>query len=120
MLIRQAGREDIAMLERLIQESVRFLSTGYYTTQQIESALVNLFGVDTQLIEDGTYYVVEVEGRIVGCGGWSRHAALFGGDQMKAGKDDGLLNPKVDAARIRAFFVHPEWARRGIGSRLME
>jgi GNAT superfamily N-acetyltransferase len=120
MLIRQAKTDDIALLKRLIEESVRSLSTGFYTRQQIESALVNLFGVDTQLVEDGTYYVVEVEGRMVGCGGWSKHGTLFGGDQMKAGKDDDLLDPKVDAARIRAFFVHPEWARRGIGSRLME
>ncbi len=120
MLIRQAKQRDIPVLKQLIPESVRLLSANSYTTQQIESALVNMFGVDTRLIEDGTYYVAEVEGRIVACGGWSKRATLFGGDQMKACEDDLLLNPQIDPARIRAFFVHPEYARRGIGSRMME
>lgn len=120
MLLRQANRDDITLLKRLIPESVRLLSRGYYTTQQIDSALVHMFGVDTQIIEDGTYYVVEVEGQIVGCGGWSKRGTLFGGDQLKAGEGDVLLSPELDAARIRAFFVHPEWARQGIGRRIME
>jgi N-acetylglutamate synthase-like GNAT family acetyltransferase len=120
MLIRQAKPEDIPVLRQLIPESVRLLSANSYTTQQIESALLNLFGVDTRIIEDGTYYVAEMAGRIVGCGGWSKRDTLFGGDQMKADEDDVLLNPQTDPARIRAFFVHPEYARRGIGSRIME
>ncbi|MBK8025472.1 MAG: GNAT family N-acetyltransferase [Chloroflexi bacterium] len=71
------------------------------------------------LIADGTYYVAVAEDRVVGCGGWSKRKTLFGGDQMKAAEDN-LLDPAVDAARIRAFFVHPDWARRGIGRRIIE
>jgi N-acetylglutamate synthase-like GNAT family acetyltransferase len=117
--IRRATNEDIPALEHLISNSVRSLSRNYYTDQQIESALVNIFGVDTQLIVDGTYYVGEAAGQVVGCGGWSKRKTLFGGDQTKAG-EDVLLDPDVEPARIRAFFVHPDWARRGIGSRILE
>jgi GNAT superfamily N-acetyltransferase len=111
--------EDIPALEYLISNSVRSLSKDYYTGEQIESALVNIFGVDTQLIVDGTYYVAETAGQVVGCGGWSKRKTLFGGDQTKAG-EDVLLDPDVEPARIRAFFVHPDWARRGIGSLILE
>jgi len=117
--VRPATMEDIPDLERLISESVRRLSAPLYTGQQIESALRNVFGVDTQLIKDGTYYVAEVEGRAAGCGGWSRRKTLYGGDQTKAGEDP-LLDPALEPARIRAFFVHPDYARRGIGRRLIE
>jgi N-acetylglutamate synthase-like GNAT family acetyltransferase len=117
--IRKATTDDIAPLEALISESVRGLSADYYSDDQIESALVNIFGVDTQLIADRTYYVAEADGRAVGCGGWSKRKTLYGGDQAKAGADT-LLNPETDAARIRAFFVHPDWARRGIGRQIIE
>jgi N-acetylglutamate synthase-like GNAT family acetyltransferase len=117
--IRRATNEDIPALEHLISNSVRSLSQNYYTEQQIESALTNIFGVDTQLIVDGTYYVAETAGQIVGCGGWSKRKTLFGGDQTKAGEDLSL-DPDVEPARIRAFFVHSGWARRGIGSRILE
>jgi N-acetylglutamate synthase-like GNAT family acetyltransferase len=117
--IRRATNEDIPALEYLISNSVRSLSKDYYTEKQIESALVNIFGIDTQLIVDGTYYVAETASQIVGCGGWSKRKTLFGGDQTKAG-EDVLLDPDVEPARIRAFFVHPDWARRGIGSRILE
>ena len=116
--IRQANHTDMPVLEQLIPESVRALSANYYTPQQIESAILYIFGVDTQLIADGTYFVAESEGQIVGCGGWSKRKTLFGGDQMKD-VEDALLDPAVDAARIRAFFVHPDWARRGIGTRII-
>lgn len=119
ILIRQATTEDIKELERLIPESVRALSSGYYTGEQIESALVNIFGVDTQLIKDGTYYVAEIDGRMVGCGGWSKRKTLFGGDQTKEG-EDSLLDPQTEPARIRAFFVHPLYTRRGIAGRIIE
>ncbi len=118
MLIRQAIADDIPALKELIPQSVRLLSANYYTAEQIESALINIFGVDTQLIKDGTYYVAEIEGEIVGCGGWSKRRTLYGGDQAKA-EVDSLLDPVIDAARIRAFFVHPDHKRKGIGSRVI-
>lgn len=84
----------------------------------MEAALGTVFGVDRQLIRDGTYFVVEQDGLIVGCGGWSRRRSLFGGDSGRA-IEDALLDPQRDAARVRAFFVHPDWARRGIGRCIM-
>lgn len=115
---RLATLQDVATLQQLIPVSVRALSEGYYTPAQVENALVHIFGVDTQLIVDGTYYVAVEDGQIVGCGGWSKRKTLFGGDQMKAAEDN-LLDPATDAARIRAFFVHPQWARQGIGKRII-
>ena len=119
LVVRLATEQDIPILTHLIPESVRTLSVGYYTDRQIESELVHIFGVDSQLIADGTYYVVVADDQIVGCGGWSKRKTLYGGDQMKGDADD-LLDPAHDAARIRAFFVHPEWTRRGIGRRIIE
>jgi GNAT superfamily N-acetyltransferase len=98
---------------------VRALSAGYYTDRQIESALVHVFGVDSQLIADGTYNAVVMDEQIVGCGGWSKRKTLYGGGQMKDEVDE-LLDPAQEAARIRAFFVHPHLARRGIGRRIIE
>jgi GNAT superfamily N-acetyltransferase len=98
---------------------VRALSAGHYTDRQVESALIHIFGVDSQLIADGTYYVAVGGGKLVGGGGWSKRQTLFGGDQMKS-IEDLLLDPGRDPARIRAFFVHPDWARRGIGRRIIE
>lgn len=117
--LRLATRNDIQILEQLIQESVRQLSKGYYSENQIESALKYMFGIDTQLIDDGTYFVAQSADQIVGCGGWSKRQTLYGGDQFKESEDQ-LLDPKTDPARIRAFFVHPLWARRGIGSQIMK
>ncbi|PYS53141.1 MAG: GNAT family N-acetyltransferase [Acidobacteria bacterium] len=119
ILIRQATADDVPELERLIPESVRALSSNYYSAAQIESALINIFGIDTQLIADGTYYVAEIDGRVVGCGGWSKRKTLFGGDQTKA-VEDTLLNPLTEPARIRAFFIHPRYARRGLAGRIIE
>src|SRR5207247_9721215 len=94
-----------------------------YTSEQLEGALGTLLGVDTQLIADGTYFVAEAvlndSSVLVGCGGWSKRKTLFGSDH-RAGREDELLNPQKDAAKIRAFFVHPAWARRGIGSKILE
>jgi len=117
--IRIAVVEDIPALKELIPISARELSKGFYTPEQTESAIKYIFGVDTQLISDKTYYVAEAEGKIVGCGGWSKRKTLYGGDQMKQ-EEDPLLDPKVDAGRIRAFFIHPNWARRGIGRRIIQ
>jgi GNAT superfamily N-acetyltransferase len=117
--IRLATTDDIPALTNLIGESVRQLSLGYYSPAQIESALRNVFGVDTQLILDETYFVAEVDDQIVGCGGWSKRKTLFGGDQLKdqanLGQVDALLTPGTEPARLRAFYVHPNWSRRGIG-----
>ncbi|MDB5018297.1 MAG: acetyltransferase family protein [Mucilaginibacter sp.] len=112
--IRLATSEDIPQLNEMIALSVHVLSTDYYTPGQIESAIRYVFGVDTQLVTDGTYYVAEIDGTIAGCGGWSKRNTLYGGDQHKE-TEDALLDPKHDAAKIRAFFVHPDHARRGIG-----
>src|SRR6185369_9263778 len=117
--IRVATRDLVEALRALIDVSARKLSAGYYTPEQIEAAVAEVFGVDTQLVDDGTYYVAEAAGRPVGCGGWSRRQTLFGGDRWKGGREDAVLDPASDPARIRAFFVHPEWARRGIGGRIL-
>jgi N-acetylglutamate synthase-like GNAT family acetyltransferase len=122
MQIRPATHADIPALEILIAVSVRTLQSGDYSPLQIEGALGTVFGVDSQLISDGTYFVAEspLDGRktIVGCGGWSKRRTLFGSDH-KPGREDALLDPRHDAAKIRAFFVHPDWARRGIGSGIL-
>jgi predicted N-acetyltransferase YhbS len=117
--IRPATAADIPALDRLIPASIRALGAGFYTERQIEAAVIHVFGVDTQLIEDGTYFAAEADGEIVGCGGWSRRRTLYGSDRAKAAGPDPLLDPTTDAARIRAFFVAPEWARRGIGSAII-
>lgn len=118
--IRLARSEDIPALASLISESARILQANYYTPEQIEGALGTVFGVDSQLIQDGTYFIAERANQVVGCGGWSKRKTLYGGDQGKRVEEDQLLDPSVDAAKIRAFFVHPTWARRGIGSRIMK
>jgi GNAT superfamily N-acetyltransferase len=84
----------------------------------MEAALATIFGVDRQLIRDGTYFVAERDGVLIGCGGWSRRRSLCGGDKGRETEDE-LIDPSRDAARIRAFFIHPEWARRGIGRSIM-
>ena len=95
------------------------MPAGYYSSEQIEGALGTVFGVDTQLILDQTYFVAENNHQIVGWGGWSKRKTLYGGDSGKNNPQDSLLNPDSDSAKIRAFFVHPAWARRGIGSQIM-
>ena len=110
---------DVPGLETLIARSGRELSAGFYTPAQADAITRHVFGVDTQLIADQTYFVVEQEGAMVACGGWSKRRTLFGGDQAKAGPDP-LLDPAHEAARIRAFFVAPSMARRGLGTQLMK
>jgi GNAT superfamily N-acetyltransferase len=147
--IRLAAPGDIPVLQALIEASVRGLQTQDYTATQIEGALETVFGVDSQLITDRTYFVAEMEPAaslsqnsklgetnltepkmadpnltgsmvvIAGCGGWSKRKTLYGSDQWK-GREDTLLDPRCDAAKIRAFFIHPAWARRGIGSMILE
>jgi GNAT superfamily N-acetyltransferase len=116
--IRPAVPADAALLGPLIRESVLGLGSADYSPDQLTSALRHLFGLDSRLIADGTYYVVEARGRPVACGGWSLRRTLFGGDQYSERADD-RLDPETEAARIRAFFVHPDWARRGVGRLLL-
>ena len=111
--IRVADDTDLPALRELIDASVRGLSVGFYTPLQIESALRFVFGPDTQLLADRTYYVIEAEGELVAAGGWSHRRTLYGGDQHKVA-DDSELDAAYEPARIRAFFVHPRWARRGL------
>lgn len=117
--VRPARREDVPVMTGLIHESVRGLSRGFYTDQQIESGIRYVFGVDTVLVDDGTYFCVEAGGAVVACGGWSRRQTHYGGDHAKT-EPDALIDPATDPARIRAFFVHPNWARRGIGRMLLD
>jgi GNAT superfamily N-acetyltransferase len=118
--IRPALPTDTPSIASLIDLSVRTLQTNDYTPDQITAALTAVFGVDSQLIADGTYLLVEsAENELVACGGWSKRKTLFGGDQA-AIREPELLNPATDAAKIRAFFVHPNWVRRGLGTRLLE
>ena len=117
-VIRLARESDIPALEQLIPLSVRALQSQHYSAAQMAAALGPVFGVDRHLINDATYFVVEADGQTVGCGGWSRRKAVFGGDRGRAGEDT-FLDPSQDPARIRAFFVHPGWARRGIGRALL-
>lgn len=116
-----ATSADLEAIRGLIEASVRGLGPQAYSASQIEQSLGTWLGLDTQLVADGTYFVVEPSdraGTLVACGGWSRRKTPFGAD-ARPGRDDSLLDPKTEAAKIRAFFVHPAWARRGIGSRLL-
>jgi GNAT superfamily N-acetyltransferase len=132
--LRLAVPEDVPALRELINKSVRGLQTLDYSPAQIEGALQTVFGVDSQLIADGTYIVAEADRNavardeaapqpfeliIVACGGWSKRKTLFGSDHW-TGREDALLDPLRDAAKIRAFFVHPDWARRGVGSMILQ
>ena len=117
--LRYATHSDIPALGRLIEQSARALSVGYYTPAQIDAAVRHVFGVDSALLADGTYYAAMDGDGIVGSGGWSRRRTLYGGDQRPVGSAD-FLDPLSDAARIRAFFVAPGHARRGIGRMLVD
>ena len=117
--LRKATLDDQAVLRDLIARSARDLSTQDYSPEQIEGALQGAFGVDTQLIADGTYFVAVLDDVVAGCGGWSKRRTLFGSDAAIE-RDASLLDPETDAAKIRAFFVDPAHARKGIGRALLE
>lgn len=118
LTIRLATADDTPVLRALIEESARVLSRGFYTEQETDSAVRHVFGVDSRLVADGTYYVAEREGAPVACGGWSRWRTMYGGDQRPIGEAE-LLDPSRDPARIRAFFVAPAAARQGVGRALL-
>jgi GNAT superfamily N-acetyltransferase len=120
--IRLATPADVLTLREVIEASVRGLQADFYSQAQIDGALASVYGVDSQLIADGTYFAAvddAAHGAIAGCGGWSKRTTLFGGDQY-AVRLDSLLDPVIDAAKIRAFFVRPEYARRGIGTLILD
>ncbi len=130
LLYRLATRADIPYLGPLIEASIRGLQTNDYSPSQIDQAIGTWLGLDTQLITDQTYFAVEVPaaanpdslptvGNLAACGGWSRRKTPYGSDH-RPNRDDSLLDPKTEAAKIRAFFVHPAWTRRGIGTRILE
>jgi len=118
LTIRTATVADIPALNGLIEASVRGLQADDYSPAQLDAALGSVFGVDRQLIADATYFIAEHGDALAGCGGWSRRRTLFGADAV-ADRDDSLLIPGIDAARIRAFFVHPDAARRGVGAAIL-
>lgn len=122
--LRLATAADIPALHTLIEASVRGLQIHDYSPEQIEGALGTVLGLDTQLVADGTYFVMEGKNAkdsatLAGCGGWSNRRTLFGSDHA-AVREPSFLDPSTDAAKIRAFFIHPDWARRGIGSKILE
>jgi GNAT superfamily N-acetyltransferase len=119
--LRLATEEDIPALHALIEASVRGLQAGDYTPTQIEGALGTVLGLDTQLIADRTHFIAETLDRkqIAGCGGWSKRKTLFGADRA-AVREPELLNPETEAAKVRAIFVHPDFARRGLGSLILQ
>src|SRR6202166_3567467 len=106
IVLRKATLDDVPRIEALIARSARGLSTADYRPSQIEGALRGAFGVDTQLLADQTYFVAEEDGRLVGCGGWSYTSTLFGSD-ARTERDVSTLDPRTQAAQIRAFFIHP-------------
>src|SRR5215217_607409 len=110
---RLAHREDIAALTALMEAAIAELQKPFLDPRQIASSRA-IMGVDTQLIDDGTYFVIEANGALAGCGGWSRRATLYGGDRS-LGRDARLLDPAQDAARVRAMYTHPSFVRRGVG-----
>ena len=117
-VLRRATSDDVLTLETLIAESAHGLAQRDYSPSQIEAAIGTAWAVDRQLIQDGTFWIAEVSGEIAGCGGWSRRRTVAGSSGTASETD--MLSPANDAARIRAFFVHPRWARRGIGTALLK
>lgn len=110
---RVAVESDLPALSAVMEAAIGALQVPFLTPEQIESSRT-IMGIDTQLVKDGTYYVVEGDGQLAGCGGWSRRATLYGGDQTP-GRDPELLDPSRDAARVRAMYTRPGFARRGVG-----
>jgi GNAT superfamily N-acetyltransferase len=110
---RLAGREDVPALTALMEAAIADLQKPFLDPSQIASSRA-IMGIDTQLIDDGTYFVVEEDGALAGCGGWSRRATLYGGDRSP-GRDARLLDPAKEPARVRAMYTHPSFVRRGVG-----
>lgn len=114
---RLAQDSDIPALKSLMEASIQVLLGAWLTPEEVDASF-SVMGLDTQLISDGTYHVVTCEDRLAGCGGWSRRATLFGSDHT-TGRDSALLDPAYDAARVRAMYTHPDFARRGVGRMIL-
>jgi GNAT superfamily N-acetyltransferase len=114
---RLASHSDLASLKSLMDAAISENQKPFLSSEQISSSRT-IMGLDSQLIEDGTYFVIEIDGNLAGCGGWSRRATLYGGDST-SGRDAALLDPIKDAARIRAMYTHPNFTRRGVGRLIM-
>jgi GNAT superfamily N-acetyltransferase len=114
---RLASRDDLPRLATVVEAAIAELQKGFLDPGQIAASRA-IMGIDTRLVDDGTYFIIETAGRIAGCGGWSRRATLYGGDHS-AGRDAALLDPAVDPARVRAMYTHPDFARRGVGRRIL-
>lgn len=119
VILRLATDSDIPALRELISTSARKLGAGYYSVEQTEGALMGAFGVDSQLIRDQTYYLIDDRGSIAAAGGWSFRATNFGGDALGSPVGEEL-DPTSEPARIRAFFTHPDYARRGLAQQLLK
>lgn len=117
--LRKADLDDCDAIKALIQASVRTIGLEDYTPAQIEQALTSAWGLDTQLIKDGSYWVAERKSDLIACGGWSFRKTLFGNNQEK-NRDSERIDPSTGAAKVRAFFVHPAFARQGLGTRILE
>jgi GNAT superfamily N-acetyltransferase len=115
---RVAGLADAPALAEVMEKAIAELQKGFLDPAQIEASRM-IMGLDRQLLADGTYFMVEADGRIAGCGGWSRRATLYGGDHTP-GRDAALLDPATEAARVRAMYTHPDFARRGVGRLILE
>jgi GNAT superfamily N-acetyltransferase len=118
VVMRRAMEADVPALRALVEASVRGLQAKDYTPAEIEGALGHALGLDSQLVTDGTYFIAEIAGEMVASGGWSYRATLCGSDGM-TGRESARLDPAKDAAKIRAIFVHPAWARRGLGTLML-
>ncbi|PZQ62353.1 MAG: GNAT family N-acetyltransferase [Phenylobacterium zucineum] len=115
---RIARPEDAPALDLVMNAAIAELQKGFLSPEQVESSRM-IMGLDRQLLADGTYFVIQAEdGRIAGCGGWSRRATLYGGDHTP-GRDAALLDPATDAARVRAMYTHPDFVRRGVGRMIL-
>ena len=113
LTIRLAVEADLPALRALMDRAIGELQRGFLSPEEVEASF-DIMGLDTQLIADRTYFLVESDGQLAGCGGWSRRATLFGGDHT-SGRDAALLDPAIDAARIRAMYTSPDFVRRGVG-----
>ncbi len=116
---RLATLDDLPALGALMALAIGELQRGFLSPAEIEASRA-IMGLDTQLVRDGTYFVIESEGQLAGCGGWSRRATLYGGDHSAGLRQPALLDPAIDAARVRAMYTHPDFTRRGVGAMVME